>query len=119
MNILGRNLIIKVDGLAVAAARSCEISVEAETIEVASPSTGEWRSFIAGRKSWSVSCSYLVQAPGSELPQAGTSVLLSLALKGGSNILQGYAIVRSCRVSADVGSVAKGTFEFTGNGMLS
>ena len=118
MKILGRNLTIKVGNTAVAAARSCEVSVEAETIEVSSPSTGEWRSFIAGRKSWSVSCSYLVQAPGTERPQAGTSVLLSLTLNG-STVLQGYAIVRACRISADIGSVAKGTFEFVGNGVLS
>lgn len=112
-------MLVSVGGVAVAACRSCEINVEAETIEVSSPDTGTWRTFIAGRKSWSVSCSYLVQAPGTELPQVGAAVHLSLSLRSGSSaFLEGDAIVRSCRINAEVGSIAKGSFEFVGNGEL-
>ena len=60
MIIHGNNLIVSVGGTAVAAAKSCELNVAADTIEVASPNIGDWRSFIVGRKTWNVSVGYLL-----------------------------------------------------------
>ena len=64
MVLLGNDLIIisSDSGMksVVAASKSCTINVGSESIEVASPTTGDWKEFIAGRKSWSVSCSWLV-----------------------------------------------------------
>lgn len=60
MILHGKNLIIKKDGVAVAAAKSCTIEVQAEDIEVSSPLTGQWKTYIAGRKSWKVDVSGLI-----------------------------------------------------------
>ena len=60
MILQGRNLIIKNDGVALAAAKSCTIEVQADEIEVSSPQTGQWKTYIAGQKSWKVDVSGLV-----------------------------------------------------------
>ena len=61
MAINGNNIIIKKGGTAIAATKSNEITVDCETIEISSPSIGDWRSFIAGRKEWSVTTNFLIR----------------------------------------------------------
>ncbi len=82
MIIHGRNLIIKAGGVAIAAAKSCDISVQCEEIETASPSTGEWRTAITGRKSWSVSTNQLVTSIVIPFSMVGTSVSLNVSIEG-------------------------------------
>lgn len=60
MILLGKNLIIKSNGTAIAAAKSCTIEVQADDIEVATPGTSKWKTFIAGRMSWKVDVSGLI-----------------------------------------------------------
>jgi predicted secreted protein len=118
MSILhGRNLIISVGGTAVAAAKTCDISAKAETIEISSPSSGIWREFISGRKEWTVSVGYLVQAPGSEIPQVGQAVQISV-MNAQNVVLSGNAIVETCHITGTVGSLAQGTFAYRGTGPL-
>lgn len=62
MILLGKNLIIKSNGTAIAAAKSCTIEVQADDIEVATPGTSKWKTFIAGRMSWKVDVSGLIVA---------------------------------------------------------
>lgn len=64
--ILGNNLILAVDGKAVAGSKSCTLNVQSGTIEIASPQTGTWRQYIRDRREWSVDCSYLMKAVGSD-----------------------------------------------------
>lgn len=40
--------------------RSCDLSVSAESIPTSSPSDGEWKHVIAGRKSWQVTTNHLL-----------------------------------------------------------
>ena len=56
----GRNLIIAINGSTIAAAKSCSVDVQADTIKVSSPTDGEWEHNIAGRKSWQVQTSHLM-----------------------------------------------------------
>lgn len=63
MILHGRNLIIKADGEALAASKSCTIDIQSDDIEVSSPLTGIWKTYIAGRRSWKVSASGLVTVP--------------------------------------------------------
>ena len=56
----GRNLIIAINGSTIAAAKSCSVDVQADTIKVSSPSDGAWEHIIAGRKSWQVQTSHLM-----------------------------------------------------------
>lgn len=74
--MLGKNLILYSDGVAVAASKSCTINVQCELMEVSSPTTGAWRTFLAGVKEWSVSCGVLVMAESvvSSALSVGTSV---------------------------------------------
>lgn len=56
----GRNLIIAINGSTIAAAKSCSVDVQADTIKVSSPTDGTWEHNIAGRKSWQVQTSHLM-----------------------------------------------------------
>lgn len=78
----GRNLIIKADGVAIAAAKSCDIHVKCEEIETASPSTGQWRTALIGRKSWSVTTNQLVTSIVGGFSMLGTQVALDVAISG-------------------------------------
>lgn len=118
MSILhGKNLIISVGGTAVAAAKTCDINVKAETIEISSPSSGVWREFIAGRKEWTISVGYLVQTPGTDIPQVGQTLQISV-MNAQNVVLSGSAIVETCHITGTVGSLAQGTFSYRGTGPL-
>lgn len=82
MILQGRNLIIKADGVAIAAAKSCDINVHCEEIETSSPQTGIWRTAIIGRKSWSVSTNQLVKGLVSSFAMVGTTVSLEVSING-------------------------------------
>ena len=60
MVIHGRDLIVTANGMAIAAAKSCELQVSCDDIEISSPTSGQWREFIANRKEWSVTTNHLV-----------------------------------------------------------
>jgi hypothetical protein len=70
----GRNLIIAINGSTIAAAKSCSVDVQADTIKVSSPTDGEWEHIIAGRKSWQVQTSHLMPNAMQRYPviEAGT-----------------------------------------------
>lgn len=61
MILQGRNLIISADGEVIAGAKSCEINVQCDIIETASPNSGNWKQFLVGRKTWSVSTNHLIK----------------------------------------------------------
>ena len=56
----GRNLIIAVNGSTIAAAKSCSVDVQADTIKVSDANDGAWEHIIVGRKSWQVQTSHLM-----------------------------------------------------------
>ena len=58
--IHGRHLIVSVGGIAVGAAKSCTIDAQAEMIETASASQGNYREYRSGRSEWSVNITHLV-----------------------------------------------------------
>lgn len=120
--IHGRNLIIMVGGTAIAGAKSCEINVDGEQIETASPSTGTWRTFLAGRKEWSVSCGFLIPASDtplkSEAAMVNTTVTLTVQSGLSGDTLTGSAIVKAWKASGTIGNLSQGSFQFRGNGAL-
>lgn len=121
--IHGRNLIIKMNGTAIAGAKSCEINIQCDDIEITSASSGPWREFLAGRKEWSVSCGFLIPASGtplkSEAAMVNTTVTLTVQSGRSGDTLSGSAIVKSWKASGTVGNLAQGSFQFKGNGALS
>lgn len=118
MNMIkGNDLRIYADGVAIAAAKSCELDVSSEIVEVSSPSSGEWRSFRSGRKSWSVSVSGLVLSVTDGIGRVGSVVTIRLVADGEE--LTGDAICTTWRVTGQRGALAQGSFMFQGTGRLS
>ena len=78
MIIHGKDIIIKADGIAIAAAKSCELDISAEVIKTASPTDGQWQHGIAGRKSWRATCNHLVTDILDPAQMVGVDVTLSI-----------------------------------------
>lgn len=76
--IHGNNLIVSVGNKAIAAAKSCELNVAADTIEIASPNIGDWRAFICGRKNWNVNVNYLLTPRYVTVRPAGIGEVVTL-----------------------------------------
>ena len=124
MILHGKNLqILKLTGstyaAVVAMAKSCDVSVEGDMIETSSPSDGQWRHYIAGRKGWSINVSYLVTAGGFSADADMVNKTVTIRVSDGTAVMQGTAIVKTWKATGTVGNLAQGSFQFTGNGPLS
>ena len=111
------------DGVAVAAAKSCDIDLSCDVVETASASDGEYRTYITGRKKWDVSVSYLVTTAFATIAlKVGDTVTLTMGKTMNGHItgdrLTGTAIVTDCRITGNIGNLAKGSFKFQGTGAL-
>lgn len=119
----GNNIIIRDSaGTLLAATKSNEWQTEAETIEVSSPTQGAWREYIAGRKEWSVTTSFLVTAVNDikKCLNIGESYTLNFC-ENTTNYpvkLTGSAILKTCKITATKGNLLQGSFSFVGNGEL-
>ena len=123
MILHGRNIFVYQNGVAIAAAKSCEIHVDCEKVEVATQHSDEWREYEAGRKTWNVKITTLVVSVSGHLMNIGDSLRLTFGsvdeLKRlGADRLTGYALCTNADVVAQVGSLAKGSFQFDGSGGL-
>lgn len=126
MILHGDNLIIKLDGTAIAGAKSCRISVQAETIDTSSPSDGQWDTSIVGRKKWTVNTDHLIIAASSSdtpvktaIGRVGQTYTLSFNCSDlASDTMSGSAHCVTFRVDAKKGSLMAGSFEFKGSGPL-
>ena len=122
MAVLGNNIIVYMNGQAIAGTKSDEIQVDSETIEIASATDQDWVHQIAGRKSWSLNVGWLVLANQDvrKVLMAGSSVTIKIKGRGDTdaNGLQGSAIIRTCKITAVRGNLAQGSFAFVGNGPL-
>ena len=116
----GNIFIVTLGGTQIAGAKSDDIEVKCDTIEVASPSQGDWREFLAGRKEWTVNTSYLVSSGGdlSKLLTVGTTYLLSFYDRQSHDELRGYAILTTAKIQATKGNLATGAFQFKGTGYI-
>lgn len=119
MHLQGNNLIIYVDGVAVAAAKSCTVTMEVGSIDTAG--SGKWKSSMPTVKDWSVKTSVLVTSLNGHFALNG-KVRLSVAVVDGGEAttdrMTGEAIVTSANVSAAVGNLVQGSFSFKGSGAL-
>ena len=116
----GNNVLIYVNGSIVAGTRSDEVQTEAGLIEISSPDTGAWRSYVVGKKGWSISQSWLLPAASdlSRLLQAGTTVTIRILGRGAAKGLTGTAIVKTCKITNTRGNISNGSFAFQGTGAL-
>lgn len=120
--IHGRNVILSINGTAFASAKSCELNVQADTIETSSPSNGTYKTHIPGRMSWSVSLSHLVLNIKANKNMVGTTVSISMYPSGtgslSTDVISGTAIVKQWRITGTVGNLAQGSFQLVGTGAL-
>ena len=56
----GKNLIVFAGGYPIAAAKSCSLNTTCSTLEIAPPTDGSWKAFMADRKEWNITCNYLL-----------------------------------------------------------
>ena len=87
----GKDLIIMADGVALAAAKSCDIEVNCDVIPVSSPIRGDWEDSIPGRKSWKVTTNHLVMSAASMLLKVSQIVTLRMKVADGDALpFDGY-----------------------------
>jgi len=125
---VGNNIIVYVSEnngtswTAVAATRSDELQAEAELIEKASASQQAWKEYVAGRKSWGLTVSWLVVnvADIRNVLKVGTRVKIRVGGRTFSSSagVEGYAYVRTCKTTHTRGNIANGSFAFVGDGAL-
>lgn len=124
--IQGNDVIIMADGTALAAAKSCSISVTADTIEVSSPMQGTWRQYLTARKQWTLTTSHLVRSyPITDTPiknmllRVGKTYTLRISVRGlPDDTLTGTAVCTECKITATRGSLVQGSFSWQGTGQL-
>ena len=122
MAVLGNNIIVLMNGQAIAGTKSDELSVDCETIEIASATDQAWTHYISGRKSWFLTVGWLLLA-NTDVRKAllvGSSVTIKIKGRGDTdaNGLQGSAIISKAKITAIRGNLANGSFAFVGNGPL-
>ena len=116
-----------------------DVQTGAETIECSGPTSGNWREYVAGRKEWGMTTSYIVL----NSTVVGTQNGSALNISGGSNIqdllqvgneftlefrtkqnafatlgVTGTAILTEAKISATVEHLVTGFFKFVGSGPL-
>ena len=107
--------------LASTAIKSQDIQTEADVIEKASSSQQSWREYIAGRKGWSVTLSYLVLTSDKilDLLKVGQTFSVTMMRTGdNTNKVTGNAILKAVKQTASVGNLAQGSWQLQGTGAL-
>ena len=119
MILHGRNLIIKLGGVAIAGARSCEFNVQSDSIEKSSSTQGQFKEYIGGRLGWTCTCGHLVSEISGSASLVGRTVVLRCGSRGDTDYIEGRALVTSWKATGTVGSLTQGSFSFLGTGVLS
>jgi hypothetical protein len=111
------------DGVAIAAAKSCTITKRVEAIETANSVDGRAKSYIPGLREWSVSVRALVTSMPAFFTNPGQTVSLSIAVRDNNgeyttDRVTGNAIIESAKITGTVGNLATAEVKFIGTGAL-
>ena len=112
----GAEIKVYMNGSAVALSKSCDIEVSCDTEEVASPTSSDWREFLAGRKDWNINVSVLLSSVSTLVTAVGNTVTLVFGTQ--TDQMTGSAIVQATKMTATKGSLAQGAWKFKGTGAL-
>lgn len=104
----------------IAGAVACDLNIDADTIEVSSPTSDEWRDFICGRKKWEISSNHLVSIDNFNLFKdlIGQKIDVEFVDDVHNMKFSGKAICTNVKISSSVESLCKGSFKFLGCGKL-
>ena len=119
----GNNIIVLMDGVAIAAAKSCTITKRVEAIETANSVDGRAKSYIPGLREWSVSVRALVTSMPDFFANPGQTVRLSIAVRDNegeytADRVTGNAIIENAKITGTVGNLATAEVKFLGTGAL-
>ena len=128
----GNTILVYKGSTLIAGMKSNDVQVSADLIEIASPTTGAWRTYITGRKESSITVGYLVTAGTSalgvsggngvrDLLQAGNSFTLHFKLRGAADSagVSGTFILKTAKITSQRGALVQGSFQFVLSGALS
>lgn len=119
----GNNIIVLMDGVAIAAAKSCTITKRVEAIETANSVDGRAKSYIPGLREWSVSVRALITSMPDFFANPGQTVTLSIVVRDNNgnyttDRVKGDAIIESAKITGTVGNLATAEVKFLGTGAL-
>lgn len=121
--MLGRQLILAFGGAVVASSVTCEVDMQTDTIEVASPTSGVFRDYIASLCGWSISTSGLIKTTQQqhdlfELWRNRTKLRVNYYDTEMRMVRSGYAIITNLRESAPNRSIPTYSISLQGCGEL-
>lgn len=116
--VVGGNLFVWRNGTVLASAKSCDVNCSCDVIETASDTDGDFKHYIAGMKKWEITTNHLVTAIGDNMLAVGTTVRLTIGIRKKGHItadrLTGMFFIKEYKVTGSVGTLATGSFVFTG-----
>lgn len=127
MAVLGNNIFVATNDATlspgtskiIAGTRTNEINTECGAIEIASVTQQDWKEFIAGRKSWSLSVGWLLLANADVQKILKVGTMVTIYVKTGSTqLLTGTALITQARLTLGQGNLANGSFALKGSGAL-
>ena len=121
--MLGRQLILAFGGTVVASSVTCEVDMQTDTIEVASPTSGVFRDYIPSLCGWSISTSGLIKTTQQqydlfELWRNRTKLRVNYYDTEMHMVRSGYAIITNLRESAPNRSIPTYSISLQGCGEL-
>ena len=124
----GVDVLVKVDiagtPTTIAGQRNATLSLSSDSIDTTAKDTGDWRTFLAGLKSWTLSCDglYVDGDPALEELQSkfesGTAVAVTIAESCAAWTATGNAVITSLDYDASLEDVMTVSAEFQGTGAL-
>lgn len=122
--IQGLNILVYLGETALGGQKNCTLSMEADTIDVSNKNDFGWSSFIAGAKSWTVSCDgqFLTDDAGQtalmEAFLGSEEVQIEMKKADDSIYYSGKAVITSLELEAAYDDVFSYSVEFQGKGAL-
>lgn len=122
--ILGKNLILALNGTPLAAAKSCSVQQSQSFLPVSSPTSGRWEHSLPERLSWSISADTLLGTTESYLTldtawHNGTPLTIRFYDSTFGINKTGTAYISNIDLSGPVGALAKMSISLKGSGPLS
>ena len=122
MMILGKNLIVALDGVPVAGSKSCKLNVSQKFLEVCSPTEARVMDKVPTTYDWGISVDCLI--PSSSLSVSLTDKLIKGAkcfitfTDGSGQNRAGFVYVKNCDEGGNIGSLATFSASFESSGAL-
>lgn len=121
--ILGKDLILALNGTPMAAAKSCGLNIQQDFIDVCSPTEARVKRKVPTTYDWSMDSDCLIATTAYaeqiiDMVTDGTELLVQFYDVQLGIYRTGYAYVSSCKITASTGSLSKMNISLVGSGAL-